>query len=240
MWIKELSPIEFQERLFKGQLEAKHILFKCKDHISLFVKYERSTTNRWVHNRTKILTRAIGILHYFIVRLQFLITIIVWNNMAWLNLIFFMYAPITPVLFKYSYIKNNKRKPYNFNVESKRFYTKTTPLYDSKFNFKQGINIELNEDLRILHSLYIKDLFKDRAVPVIPFDSNLILATCNLGDIEERSAFLKEWGSKGGIYIIEYKYNPLIYYIGRTTLFKRIINNHIKVDTKSKLHVFSG
>ena len=238
MWIKELSPIEFQERLFKGQLEAKHILFKCKDHISLFVKYERSTTNRWVHNRTKILTRAIGILDYFIVRLQFLITIIVWNNMAWLNLIFFMYAPITPVLFEYSYINNNKIKPYNFNVESKRFYTKTTPLYDSKFNFKQGINIELNEDLRILHSLYIKDLFKDRAVPVIPFDSNLILATCNLGDIEERSAFLKEWGSKGGIYIIEYKYNPLIYYIGRTTLIKRRMNNHIKAESNSKFHVF--
>jgi len=149
-----------------------------------------------------------------------------------------MYAPITPVLFEYSYINNNKRKPYNFNVESKRFYTKTTPLYDSKFNFKQGINIELNEDLRILHSLYIKDLFKDRAVPVIPFDSNLILATCNLGDIEERSAFLKEWGSKGGIYIIEYKYNPLIYYIGRTTLIKRRMNNHIKAESNSKFHVF--
>lgn len=43
-------------------------------------------------------------------------------------------------------------------------------------------------DLYILHSLYIKDLFKDRVAPVIPFDSNLTLATCNLGgDIEERS-----------------------------------------------------
>lgn len=129
-------------------------------------------------------------------------------------------------------------------------------MYDSKFNLQQDTqdavsNIELDatcllrsscafikEDLCILHSLYIKDLFKDRAVPVIPFDSNLILATCNLGDVEERSVFLKEWGSKGGIYIIEYKYNPLIYYIGRTTLIKRRMNNHIKAEANSKFHLF--
>ena len=109
-----------------------------------------------------------------------------------------MCAPATPALFEYTYLNNNKGKPYKFNVfnnfslEPKRFYSKTTPLYDSKFNLQQDINIELNEDLRILHSLYIKDLFKDRAAPVIPFDSNLILATCNLGDVEERSVFLKE------------------------------------------------
>jgi len=38
--------------------------------------------------------------------------------------------------------------------------------------------------------------------------------------------------------LIEYKYNPLVYYIGRTTLFKRRINNHIKAETSSKFHVF--
>jgi hypothetical protein len=115
-----------------------------------------------------------------------------------------MYVPATPVLFEYTYLRNNKGKPYkfnklnvfnNFSVKSKRFYSKTTTLNDSKFNLQQDIqdiNVELNEDLQILHSLYIKDLFKDRAVPVIPFDSNLILTTCNLGDAEERSVFLKE------------------------------------------------
>lgn len=38
--------------------------------------------------------------------------------------------------------------------------------------------------------------------------------------------------------MIEYKYNPLVYYIGRTTLFKRRINNHIKAETTSKFHAF--
>ena len=35
--------------------------------------------------------------------------------------------------------------------------------------------------------------------------------------------------------MIEYKYNPLIYYIGRTSLFKRRFYNHLKADSKNKL-----
>jgi len=73
----------------------------------------------------------------------------------------------------------------------------------------------------------------------IIFDWSLILATCfYFLDFNKRSEFLKEWGSKGGIYIIEYKYNPFIYYIGRTTLFKRRFNNHLKADSGNKLHTF--
>ena len=138
---------------------------------------------------------------------------------------------------------------FNCNNKFKRFYsTKTNcseyPLNNDEFsldkestgNSNKDFNIE--EDLKSLHSLYIKDLLKDRIAPVIPFDSNLIIASFNLSDIKEKSEFLKEWGSKGGIYIIEYIHNPLVYYIGRTTLFKRRINNHIKGETKSKFHAF--
>lgn len=96
VWTKEFLPIEFQEQPLKGKLEAKHILLKCKDYIPLFIKYLRSTTNRWVHNRTNILSRVIGILHYFIDRLQFLITMIVWNNLAWLN---FSAAHVAQIIF---------------------------------------------------------------------------------------------------------------------------------------------
>jgi group I intron endonuclease len=160
-----------------------------------------------------------------------------------------MYISVTSILNEDTPLNSNtygceaagKYNKFN-SVKSKRFYsTKATSLENYKFNLQkdlQDINIELDEDLKILHSLYIKDLFKDRAAPVIPFDSNLILDTCNLGDIKERSVFLKEWGTKGGIYIIEYKYNPLIYYIGRTTLLKRRMNNHIKAESNSKFHVF--
>lgn len=86
--------------------------------------------------------------------------------------------------------------------------------------------------------MYTKDLFKNRIAPVVSFDSNLIFLSCNLSDDKERSELLKEWGSKGGIYIIEYIHNPLIYYIGITTLFKRRINNYIKAETHSEFHAF--
>jgi hypothetical protein len=59
---------------------------------------------------------------------------------------------------------------------------------------------------------YIKDLFKDRIAPVIPFDRNLIKGSClNYADKILKAKFLKEWGSKVGIYLIEYKYYPNIY-----------------------------
>jgi hypothetical protein len=36
----------------------------------------------------------------------------------------------------------------------------------------------LSSDLKTLHSIFIKELYKDRKAPVKPFDNNLILATC--------------------------------------------------------------
>lgn len=149
--------------------------------------------------------------------------------------------------------KSDPHKLKFVNKSFKRFYSTNSvyPLKNVEFKFDPYLlepssdeNIDnshkdLNvEDLKALHSLFTKDLFKDRIAPVVPFDSNLILVSCNLSDDNERSKFLKEWGSKGGIYILEYIHNPLIYYIGRTTLFKRRINNHIKAETRSKFHIF--
>lgn len=38
--------------------------------------------------------------------------------------------------------------------------------------------------------------------------------------------------------MIQYKYDPLIYYIGITTLFKIRFNNHLKAESGNKLHLF--
>ncbi len=271
MKIKNFNLIKFQEHLFKGQLEAKHILSKFIYYI-LKIKYVCSTTKI---NITNILLKAIRILGYFIVGFQILIIILTLNNLTWLSFIVLLYyieyLSVYCIFISirmsigYSYYNVNKGVSYrlnkfnsklaykniNFSVYTRRFFSKTAFLYESKSTLPapqpsslfrerrvKNIDIELDKDLQIMHSLYIKDLFKDRVAPVIPFDSNLILAICNLGNEEERSTFLKEWGSKGGIYIIEYKYNPLIYYIGRTTLIKRRINNHIKAESNNKFHVF--
>ncbi len=93
--------------------------------------------------------------------------------------------------------------------------------------------------IKALHVSFIKELYRDREAPVISFNRESILASCcNCLDKNTRSEFLKKWGLKTCIYIIEYKYDPLIYYIGRTTLFKRRFNNHLKADSGNKLHIF--
>ena len=86
---------------------------------------------------------------------------------------------------------------------------------------------------------FIQDLFKDRIAPVIPFDRNLIKGSClNYTDKVSKAKFLKEWGSKVGIYLIEYKYYPNIYYIGRTNQIKKRLYEHSKAESNSKFHLF--
>jgi hypothetical protein len=86
---------------------------------------------------------------------------------------------------------------------------------------------------------FIQYLFKDRIAPVIPFDRNLIKGSClNYADEAYKAKFLKEWGSEVGIYLIEYKYYPNIYYIGRTNQIKKRLYEHSKAESNSKFHLF--
>lgn len=90
----------------------------------------------------------------------------------------------------------------------------------------------------ILHSPFIKALFKDRRTPTNIFDKS-VLATCHdFTIISVKNMFLKEWGNKAGIYLIEYKYDKRIFYIGRTNLFKKRFYEHWKAESSSKFHLF--
>ena len=95
------------------------------------------------------------------------------------------------------------------NLQIRKFQTtrylksiKTPDSYDSN-------------TIKSLYPSFIKELYRNRKALVIPFNRESILASCcNCLDKNIRSEFLKEWGSKSCIYIIEYKHDPLIYYIG--------------------------
>lgn len=157
------------------------------------------------------------------------------------------------LLQKYRPINNNKKVSsiyrcgyyFTFNKVESAFIKNTqkrtihtTKHLSSTYRGTDKPNIQ-ESNMKSLHLTYINELYKDRAAPVIPFNRESILATCtNFHDKNARVAFLKEWRSKSGIYLIEYKYDPLIYYIGRTTLFKRRFNNHLKAESGSKLHIF--
>lgn len=48
------------------------------------------------------------------------------------------------------------------------------------------------------------------------------------------------FAAKGGIYIFQYKYDPLVFYIGRTIKFSNRLRSHIKHRKTDKFHVFAN
>jgi hypothetical protein len=236
-WDVEKKLGEFQERLTLSQFEANHrliflvylVIIRCIrvylliNKVSSWFKYERSTTSRWVSKKdNNSASSAQGLVLYIAFLLRKFYTIFIKTNirsiMAWL---FFLYMS--------SIIIDYDCACLFFIVTAN--YATNLPINDKT---------ELStEDLKGLHFIYIRELYRDREAPVKAFYRKLIKATCYdcLGK-EKKYEFLSKWGSKSCIYIIEYKYDPLIYYIGRTTLFRRRFNNHLQADTGSKLHVF--
>nr|YP_009704216.1 GIY endonuclease [Ceratocystis fimbriata]YP_009710368.1 GIY endonuclease [Ceratocystis albifundus]QEN73779.1 GIY endonuclease [Ceratocystis fimbriata]QFX74870.1 GIY endonuclease [Ceratocystis albifundus] len=85
-----------------------------------------------------------------------------------------------------------------------------------------------------------KDLYKDRLAPVKPFSDELLTTCSNILDLNERAEFFKDLKGKGGIYIFQYKFDPLVYYIGRTTSFSYRLKYHINHKLTDKFHVFGN
>lgn len=147
-------------------------------------------------------------------------------------------------LYFYNYKDKNKEEERDYK---KQYFSTISdrPLAGIRSKADPNNNRDLPErellssiDLRALHYIYIKELYRDRNAPVKAF-TDLVLDTCyDFLDKEKRIEFLKKWGSKSGIYIIQYKHDPLIYYIGRTSLFKRRFYNHYSGEARSKFHVF--
>lgn len=79
-----------------------------------------------------------------------------------------------------------------------------------------------------LHLEAIKELYRDRAAPVKIFDRDLIATCSSFLDLKGRSLFLQDLGDKGGIYLMQYKYDSNIYYIGRTKKYSDRFRSHVK------------
>ena len=87
----------------------------------------------------------------------------------------------------------------------------------------------------------VKELYKDRLAPVKPFTDKVILSVSNILDVaQRREFFLQLKGKGGGIYIFQYKHDPLVYYIGRTTQFENRLRSHINHKLSDKFHVFGN
>lgn len=262
MWIISNTSGEFQEKLVKSQIEAKYSLILLIYLVSIRYKitliiiklgywwdYKCLTISKWdsikVNKFTTSAWNLIKIIIFFF-SLIYLnntsIDLIILINIIYIYLILFINPVYSPLgLTTHQKLSNNSLQ-YRSNIYSSKNnkITPTTLRVDSKRYYSTGISNKENKDLSIeelksLHHIYIKDLYKDRNAIVKPFEDK-VLATCE--DINNKSEFIKKWGSVSCIYLIEYKYNPLVYYIGRTNLFKRRIYNHLQAKTNNKFHLF--
>jgi hypothetical protein len=267
MWIISKTSGEIQGRLLKSQFEANYSLIFLTYLVSIrygiaffFNKlgywwdYKCSTTSKWDSRKINKFTtsaRDLLIIMYFLLILIYLnytpIDLAIYIKFVYLYLILIILSVFSSLRLttntKYSNNSLHHRSinyPNKYNKRGKRYYSTGIP---NRFNalcrryYSTDIPNEYQsiEDLKPLHDMYIKDLYKDRNANVNPFEDK-VLATCE--DIYNRSEFIKKWGSVSCIYLIEYKHDPLVYYIGRTNLFKRRISNHLLANSKNKFHLF--
>ncbi len=91
-----------------------------------------------------------------------------------------------------------------------------------------------------LVSSFIQRLYIDRVAPTLPLDvkeGNLVLDVCmQFYNSEVRNKFLNTWGSESGIYVIGLIDDPCVYYIGKTSNFRRRWYAHLQTKTHSKFH----
>jgi len=100
------------------------------------------------------------------------------------------------------------------------------------------INIDFSQSMQIKAA--IDTLYKDRVAPTKIFDSNILYTCDNYLDLKEKKKFLDKLENLGGIYLIQYKYDSLIYYIGRSNKFKLKFKSHIIRSYKDKFHIFGN
>lgn len=85
---------------------------------------------------------------------------------AWLCFLYFFMNRAN-----YSYSSVTKSLPISFKQpKGLRGYFSTSCIKNNKLSL---------EKLKASHLLYIRELYRDREASVVPFDRNLILATCS-------------------------------------------------------------
>ena len=94
----------------------------------------------------------------------------------------------------------------------------------------------------------IDTLYKDIISPVIPFTHPTLISCSNFLDREEKSKLFNKLSDliskRGGrdlgvIYIFQYKFDPNVYYIGKTTSLKVRLMDHLSKQKFDKYHIIA-
>ncbi len=92
---------------------------------------------------------------------------------------------------------------------------------------------------------------ENRLAPVITFSHDTLITCSNIlgaSPAEEKHNFFnklsnliieRKYNDSGVIYIFQYKHDPNIYYIGRTTSLRTRLNNHLSKYEFDKFHIIA-
>ena len=136
-------------------------------------------------------------------------------------------------LFNYPLILTLKLAPFKFK-------------YGSTFSSRQFHVSKNYWSTNNKHLLAI--LMENRLAPVITFLHDTLITCSNILDAEEKTEFFnklsnliveRKYNDSGVIYIFQYKHDPNIYYIGRTTSLRTRLNNHLSKYKFDKFHIIA-
>ena len=259
--LKNISQLEakhlYNVRSTTSGLLINRLIFRLYGIKSILVRYSTTIAQSFIgySNNKKIIL--------------YLLELVLYLSMAWLYMniaiislyffyLFFLFFDLKPfysfhytcredtkgkVLFNKLSFQASKRKDcllvWSIEARIRLVLGDRKQLFSTSSYYREKKG-KIPQLLDYFHLPFISLLYRDRYAPVKPFDGPIIATCFSCLDKDKKYDFLKQWGSKSCIYIIQYKHNPLIYYIGRTTLLKRRFNNHLKGNTGTKLHVFLG
>lgn len=137
-----------------------------------------------------------------------------------------------------SLCKKKRNQSYTNHIALAGLYNNSLFSRKKNLSFLQFVRFNSTDTS---HS-HIKELYKDRLAPVKPFSDKTILSVSNILDLAQRAEFFNELKNKGkgGIYLFQYKYDPLVYYIGRTNNFEYRLRSHLNRKLSDKFHVFAN
>lgn len=156
---------------------------------------------------------------------------------------------LLPVLLAVAFMTIIERK--QLAAHQRRVGPNTTG-YLIKYKKDSGLSIKVNCHRFIHTSLFLlaeradinKDvinaLYKNRIAPIRLFDSEVVETCYDLTFTEQRLLFFNKFKNKGGIYLIQYKEDKSIYYIGRTINFNSKIAIHFQTKVRDKFHLFAN
>nr|YP_010727751.1 homing endonuclease [Leptographium wingfieldii]WDZ67388.1 homing endonuclease [Leptographium wingfieldii]WDZ67436.1 homing endonuclease [Leptographium wingfieldii]WDZ67483.1 homing endonuclease [Leptographium wingfieldii]WDZ67530.1 homing endonuclease [Leptographium wingfieldii]WDZ67576.1 homing endonuclease [Leptographium wingfieldii] len=133
---------------------------------------------------------------------------------------------------------------FSFKINSSLFNSNVRCFHSSSLKYKTKNLVSKNLDT--IQANTIKSLTEGRVAPILPFNSPVLITCSNILNQKDKLEFFSKLSdliiagksnSLGVIYIFQYKFDPNLFYIGRTNNLKTRLINHISKYKFDKFHL---